>query len=157
MAAALDARSTDQDTLEDFTAPFLLRCGAVMIDYIIFLILPVGGLLSAQMFAGGLNIVTDATLWFLASLISVVNVILLPLICRKSIGKMLTGLQIISSKGETAGTGAVLFRQTIGYGLTLGTLGLGFLICLFTPKARALHDYLCGTRVVRATRREIIS
>lgn len=155
MAAATQAQSTDQLALEGFSAPFLLRCGAILIDYILFLIFPVGGLLSERMFSGGLNIATDATLWFIATLLSVVNIVILPLVCRQSIGKLLTGLRIISKTGERAGTGALILRQTVGYLLTLLTLGLGFLICLFTPKARTLHDYLSGTRVVRASRREI--
>ena len=157
MAAAIDAQSTDKDVLDELSAPFLLRCGAVLIDYIIFLIFPVGGLLSERMFSGGLDIAADSTLWFLSVLLSIVNLIILPLICRQSIGKLLTGLRIISAKGERAGVGAILLRQTFGYILTLATLGLGFLICLFTPRARTLHDYLAGTRVVRATRREIRS
>jgi len=157
MAAAIDAQSTDTDVLDELSAPFLLRCGAVLIDYIIFLIFPVGGLLSDRIFSGGLDIVADSTLWFLAVILSLVNIVLLPLICRQSIGKLLTGLRIISVKGERSTSGAVLLRQTLGYILTLATLGLGFLICLFTPRARTLHDYLAGTRVVRATRREIRS
>jgi len=157
MAAAIDAQPIDTNILDELSAPFLLRCGSLLIDYIIFLILPVGGLLSERIFSGGLDIATDATLWFLSILLSIVNLIFLPLICRQSIGKLLTGLRIISSKGERAGAGSILLRQTLGYVLTLATLGLGFLICLFTPKARTLHDYLAGTRVVRATRREIRS
>lgn len=155
MAAAIEAQTSHHATLDEFSAPFLLRCGALLIDYIIFLILPVGGLLSERMFSGGLNVATDATLWFIATLLSIANLVFLPLICRQSIGKLLTGLRIISKNGERAGTGTVLIRQTIGYPLTLLSFGLGFLICLFTPKARTLHDYIAGTCVVRATRREI--
>ncbi|MBX3282306.1 MAG: RDD family protein [Acidobacteria bacterium] len=155
MAAAIDAQPSNQDALAEFSAPFLLRCGAVLIDYIIFLILPVGGLLSERIFSGGLDIVTDATLWFLSVLLSIFNLLILPLVCRQSIGKLLTGLRIVSSKGERAGFGSILLRQTLGYLLTLATLCIGFLICLFTPKSRTLHDYISGTRVVRATRREI--
>jgi uncharacterized RDD family membrane protein YckC len=47
----------------------------------------------------------------------------------------------------------MLLRNTIGYVLTVATLGLGFLIAAITPSGRALHDYVAGTIVIRGRRR----
>jgi uncharacterized RDD family membrane protein YckC len=35
----------------------------------------------------------------------------------------------------------------------LGSLGLGFLMSVFSRKGRALHDYLSGTLVIYAQKR----
>jgi uncharacterized RDD family membrane protein YckC len=55
--------------------------------------------------------------------------------------------------GTTPTVGAVAFRQTVGYFLTLASFGLGFLVSAFSSKGRALHDYLSGTVVIYAERR----
>ena len=138
----------------EFAPPFLLRFGAAMIDYILLLALPVGGLLSDRFF-GNLGIVTDRTLWFWACILTVVNLVVLPVLYHQSIGKMLTGTRIVNRDGTAAGAGQVLARQTIGYLLTLGTLGIGFFTSIFGRRARTLHDLVAGTLVIRATRREV--
>lgn len=140
----------------DFQPPFLLRLGSALIDYIILLILPMAGLLSERLLGGhGFGIVTDRTLWLLACLLAGANVVLLPLIGAQSIGKMLTGIRIVKNDGSPASRWAILFRQTLGYLLTVGTAGIGFFICALNSSGRTLHDYLTGTVTVRANRRTV--
>lgn len=140
----------------DFQPPFLLRLGSALVDYIILLVLPMAGLLSERLVGGhGFGVVTDRTLWLLAFLLAGANVVVLPLLRGQSIGKMLTGIRIVKSDGSPAGRGAILFRQTLGYVITLGTAGIGFFICALTGSGRTLHDYLTGTVTVRATRRTV--
>jgi uncharacterized RDD family membrane protein YckC len=142
---------------EAVKAPFLLRLGAVIIDYILivsfpalFLILSrLSGLDGAALINSDLNNIG----WLLAILVGVSNLILLPTICARSVGKFVTGLQVVSSKGTSPTLRSMLFRQTIGYLLVLGSLGLGFLMSVFSRKGRALHDYLSGTLVIYAQKR----
>jgi Mce-associated membrane protein len=133
-------------------APFFLRCGAVAFDYLLVVMWPVFGLLvgrslgidGAKLLAGDLNNIA----WLVAILVGLCNIILLPLATGQSLGKMIAGIRIVSSDGSYPGLGSLLFRQTIGYLLTFGSLGLGFLFSVFSSKGRALHDYLAGSQVV---------
>ena len=133
-------------------APFYLRVGAVAFDYLLIVIWPVLGLLlgrtlgidGAKLLTGELNNVA----WLIAILVGLSNGILLPLVTGQSLGKMAAGLRIVTSDGGHPPVGSMIFRQTLGYLLTLGSLGLGFLFSVFSSKGRALHDYVSGTEVV---------
>jgi len=133
-------------------APFYLRCGAVAFDYLLIIIWPVLGLLlgrslgidGAKLLNGELNNIA----WLIALLVGLSNSILLPLVTGQSLGKMAAGLRIVTSHGEHPPFGSLVFRQTLGYLLTFGSFGLGFLFSVFSSKGRALHDYLAGTQVV---------
>jgi uncharacterized RDD family membrane protein YckC len=133
-------------------APFLLRCGALLIDYIILVSLPVLGLLiarlsgddGAKLFKSAFN----SAGWLIAVLLAVTNFIIFPMLGGQSIGKMFTGLRIIRSDGRAASFGQLLLRHLLGYPLTALTLGLGFLFSVFNARGRALHDLVAGTVVV---------
>lgn len=141
---------------EQVKAPFFLRCGALLTDYILFISIPVIGLLfgrymgndGARLLGGSLN---DAG-WLIAVLLAFTNFIVLPIFSGQTIGKMLAGLRIVRSDGRPASTGTILLRQTLGYGLTIASLGSGFLISVVSSKGRALHDYVAGTVVIYADR-----
>ncbi|HQU90664.1 MAG TPA: RDD family protein [Pyrinomonadaceae bacterium] len=133
-------------------APFYLRCGAVAFDYLLIIIWPVLGLLlgrslgidGAKLLTGELNNIA----WLIAILVGLSNSVLLPLVTGQSLGKMVAGLRIVASDGSHPSFGSIMFRQTFGYLLTFGSLGLGFLFSVFSSKGRALHDYLAGSEVV---------
>jgi uncharacterized RDD family membrane protein YckC len=133
-------------------APFYLRCGAVAFDYLLIIIWPVLGLLlgrslgidGAKLLTGELNNIA----WLIAILVGLSNNVLLPLVTGQSLGKMAAGLRIVASDGGHPSFGSLVFRQTLGYLMTFGSLGLGFLFSVFSSKGRALHDYLAGTQVV---------
>lgn len=61
-------------------------------------------------------------------------------------GKMLMGLRVVTPLG---GSLSVIhaFGRYLAFWLSALTLGLGFLMVLFDPQRRALHDHLAGTRV----------
>lgn len=146
----------NSDTLQtsDFGSlapPFLLRVGAALIDYIVFLVLPLISLVTETSIGGqGLGIATDRTVWFLACVIGFCNCVLLPQFGGQSIGKMLTGIRIVSTNLGELSRVRLIIRQTIGYLVTIGTLGIGFLIAAVLPSGRTLHDVLSGTVTVRA-------
>jgi uncharacterized RDD family membrane protein YckC len=65
----------------------------------------------------------------------------------KTLGMALFGLQVVTADGgPISGRQAVL--RTIGLGLTLLTLGIGFLGIVFQRERRALDDFVAGTTVV---------
>lgn len=145
-------------TAERLKAPFLLRCGAILIDYILIISVPIISLLLSR-----LTGVPDAKLlnneftnvgWLLMILLILTNLIIFPLFSGQSIGKMLTGLRIVNRDGTVPTFKHLLFRHLIGYPLTVLTLGLGFLFSLLNQKGRALHDFLAGTVVIYGKRTE---
>jgi uncharacterized RDD family membrane protein YckC len=64
-------------------------------------------------------------------------------------GKKVVGVRIVDMDGNPIGIGKAALRAVAMYASFL-TLGIGFLMALFTQDKRALHDYIAGTRVVQA-------
>ncbi len=65
----------------------------------------------------------------------------------KTLGMAVLGLQVVNRQGgPISGRQAVL--RTLGLGLTLLTLGIGFLGIVFQRERRALDDFIAGTAVV---------
>lgn len=133
-------------------APFFLRCGAAIIDYLLIVTIPVCGLLLSRSFGNdGTRLVNSEInnfAWLLATLVAICDLVLLPSVTGQSVGKMLTGIRVVGLNGESPHPSAMLLRQLFGYALTLATGGIGFFISVFSSKGRALHDYLSGTVVV---------
>lgn len=143
---------------ERLRAPFLLRCGAFLIDYILLISIPVIGLLVAR-YSGDdgaklLNSEINSTGWLIAMLLGLTNFVIFPMFSGQTLGKMLTGLKVVNMAGEFPSFGKLLFRHSIGYVLTILTGGLGFLFSVFNQKGRALHDLLAGTIVIYGQRKE---
>ena len=144
---------------EILKAPFFLRLGAAFIDYIIIVIFPVIGLLLSS-FAGNdgsrlIHSQLNNIGWLAAIFVAIVNLIILQAAIGQSVGKLLTGLRIVSIDGSEPAFGTIILRNTLGYLLTLGSAGLGLLFSVFSSKGRALQDYIAGTVVIYA-RRKII-
>jgi uncharacterized RDD family membrane protein YckC len=141
---------------EAVKAPFLLRCGSLIIDYIIVVAIPVIGLLLSRMSGNDgaklLNEGLSSAGWLIAALVGITNIVLLPMFSGQTLGKMVTGLRIVTINGGIPAIGVIAARQTIGYLLTLFSLGLGFFVSAFSSKGRALHDYVCSTVVIYADR-----
>jgi uncharacterized RDD family membrane protein YckC len=159
MAATADVAATPKSSSETVNeaafsyerlkAPFFLRCGALIIDYILVVATPIIWLLATKFLGEGH---ADTTMnnrgWVIAAIVAVANTIILPTVGGKSVGKMLTGLTIVKTDGSRSGVWRTLLRNTIGYLLTLVTLGLGFLISAVNSSGRSLHDFVAGTIVV---------
>lgn len=67
----------------------------------------------------------------------------------QTIGKMATGIKVVSDDGRPVDVSAAALR-TAGTAVNLVTLGLAWLPALFAADGRSLADRLAGTRVVRA-------
>ncbi len=143
---------------ERLKAPFALRCGAILIDYILLVTIPVAALLLGRFFNYDgtrlLNSEVSNAGWLITILLALTNFIIFPLFSGQSIGKMLTGLKIVRTDGSEPSLSALLLRHLLGYPLIFLTIGLGFFISIFSQKGRALHDFLAGTVVIYGQRRQ---
>jgi uncharacterized RDD family membrane protein YckC len=63
-------------------------------------------------------------------------------------GMMVCGLKVVRPDGSAIGYGRALARYfaSLVSGLILG---IGYLLIVFDPEKRALHDMICDTRVVK--------
>lgn len=141
----------------ELSAPFALRCGALCIDYILLVAVPIITLFFGVFWGGAVNSrtggVSNSTGWLLAALLCLTNFFILPSVGGQTIGKMLTGIRIVKMNGTSVSFGTILLRHLLGYLLTAATLGLGFFLAIFNRNARTLHDLVAGTVVVYARRR----
>jgi uncharacterized RDD family membrane protein YckC len=137
---------------ESLRAPFLLRCGAFLIDYILLICVPTFSLLFGR-FSGYdgaklLNNPTNNVSWLIMLLLALTNFVILPMFSGQSLGKMFTGLRIVNLDGTFAGFTHIIRRNVFGYLITVCTGFLGFLFSAFNAKGRALHDIIGGTVVI---------
>ncbi|HTK38561.1 MAG TPA: RDD family protein [Pyrinomonadaceae bacterium] len=141
------------------SAPFLLRCGAILIDYVLVVAIPVITLLLIVMLSGdrvgSITGVSNSTGWLLGILVYAADFFVLPLVNGQTIGKMLTGIRIVRSDGSPVGAASLLLRQTLGLLFTIFTLGGAFLVAAFSRSGRALHDFIASTTVIYARQRTL--
>ncbi len=146
---------------ERLKAPFALRCGAILIDYILLIAVPVSSLIIGRMMgiepSKLLNSEVSNAGWLILILLILTNFVIFPLINGQSIGKMLTGLRIVKTDGNAPSLISLLIRHLIGYPLSFLIFGLGFLLPILNEKGRALHDFLAGTVVVYGRKTKVIS
>ena len=133
-------------------APFSLRCGALLIDYIALAAIVVFGTLIARMLGGGARSAGNSAETFailIAVLMAIIDLGVLPGFTGLTLGKWATGLRIERNDGQDMGMGRAVLRHFVGYPLSFMLFGLGFLLPAFISSGRGLHDIIAGTVVVR--------
>jgi uncharacterized RDD family membrane protein YckC len=133
-------------------APFALRCGALLVDYVLVMAIAALATIVARMFGGGSRVAGDALMdvgFVCALVVGGLNFVVLPGLAGRTVGKWVTGLRIERRDGDQLSFLRALARHTVGYLASLLTLGLGFLLAGFNREGRALHDLIAGTVVVR--------
>ena len=142
---------------ERLRAPLMVRAGAAIIDYIAVVSPIAGFLLLARAMgndgAGLINSELNSIGWLLAILIAVIDLILLPAVTGRTLGKFITGLRVATLNGTEPSIRRMMLRQTVGYLLIVFSGGLGLLVALFDRKGRALQDLIAGTMVVYGARK----
>lgn len=142
---------------ETVRAPFLLRCGALLIDYLLIISAPVLFLLLGRYFGEDGTALINGDLnnvgWLIAVVIAIADLIILPSVAGQSVGKLIAGIRIVNRDGSMPGFKQMLFRQTVGYLTAAVTLGLGFMLSAMNRKGRAFHDLISGTTVIYAAKR----
>ena len=152
MAPTPARQRLESHTRVRYRAPFALRCGALLIDYIVLALIMTFSTMIARLMGGGARLAGGTAEKFgivLTLIAAVLDLGLLAGLTGRSIGKWTTGLRLEAIGGGPPGIGRALLRHFIGYPLSLLTFGLGFLIAIVNPTGRALHDLLFGTVVVR--------
>jgi len=135
-----------------YRAPFALRCGALLIDYIVLALVLTFSIMIARLMGGGARLAggtAEKVGLGLTLLMAIADLVIMAGITGRSIGKWTTGLRIERISGGSPGIGRALVRHFIGYPLSLIPFALGFLMVTVNPTGRALHDYISGTVVVR--------
>ncbi|HKR10656.1 MAG TPA: RDD family protein [Pyrinomonadaceae bacterium] len=133
-------------------APFPLRCGAFLIDYIVLVGLLVMGTLIARMLGGGARAAGSSaeTAGIVMTIVmAILNLGILPGLTGFTIGKWATGLRIERNDGGSIGIGRAFLRHFVGYPISLALFGIGFLVAAVSVHGRGLHDMIAGTIVVR--------
>jgi uncharacterized RDD family membrane protein YckC len=151
MPAQLKSRAPQQ-VLARLRAPFALRCGAILVDYIILAASLASSTLISRLLGGGARTAgtsSETMAIFLVLVVAVLNLGVLAGLTGLTIGKWATGLRICRADGRDIGMARAFLRHFVGYPVSFVFLGLGFLIAAFTPGNRALHDWIAGTLVVR--------
>jgi uncharacterized RDD family membrane protein YckC len=135
-----------------FRAPFSLRCGAILIDYIILVAILAFSTLVSRLVGGGARAAGNSseTIGILLTIVvAVLDLVVLPGLTGVTVGKWATGLHIRRVNGNEIGIGRAFLRHFVGYPVSFLTLGIGFLMAAFTARGRGLHDIIAGTIVVR--------
>jgi uncharacterized RDD family membrane protein YckC len=175
MQAEAEVRSDRQGYLERYRAPFSLRCGAFLVDYILIAAIIAFSTVLARV--GGrpraLASTSETFGFFIAVAVALLNFVGLTALRGQTLGKWGTGLCIRRTDGEPLSWGRALLRHLVAYPLSFLILGLGFLVADFQTAAivmaggfvltlllgfimaavstsgRALHDIIADTVVVR--------
>jgi uncharacterized RDD family membrane protein YckC len=135
-----------------YRAPFALRCGALLIDYILLVLILTFSTMIARLMGGGARMAGGTAEKIgigLTLIVAVIDLGVMAGLTGKSIGKLTTGLRIERVGGGPPGIPRALLRHFVGYPLSLLPFGLGFLIATVGTSGRALHDLISGTVVVR--------
>jgi uncharacterized RDD family membrane protein YckC len=135
-----------------FRAPFSLRCGAILIDYIVLVAIVAFSTLASRLLGGGARSAGNSSETvgiILALVIAALDLGVLPGLTGLTVGKWATGLRILRGDGKEIGIGRAFLRHFVGYPLSFITLGLGFVVAAFTTRGRGLHDLIANTIVVR--------
>ncbi|HSS20008.1 MAG TPA: RDD family protein [Pyrinomonadaceae bacterium] len=133
-------------------APFSLRCGAILIDYIILAMILTFSTLVSRALGGGSRSAgssSETVGIVIALLAAAMNLGVLPGLTGVSAGKWATGLRILRDNGAEIGIGRAFLRHFVGYPLSFFPFGLGFIFAALNSRGRALHDLIANTIVVR--------
>ena len=143
-----------------FRAPFALRCGALLIDYILLALIMVFSTMIARVMGGGARMAggtAEKVGLLITFIVAALDLVVMAGLTGRTVGKLTTGLRIERTDGRLPGIARALVRHVIGYPLSLLPFGLGFLIVAVSPSGRALHDLIAGTMVVRRTAGTIVA
>src|SRR5712691_8219499 len=101
-----------------FRAPFALRCGALLIDYILLALILTFSTMIARLMGGGARMAggTAEKVGIIITLIvGVLDLVVLAGLTGKTVGKWTTGLRLERTDGRRPGIGWALLRHFVGY------------------------------------------
>lgn len=89
---------------------------------------------------------------FISFVVSVLNLIVLQGIRGQTIGKMVMGHYLVREDGSKPGWGVIIGRY-FAFMLSAIILDIGFMMAGWTRHKQALHDIICGTYVIRRSKK----
>ena len=152
VAVRHNIKAPSAQKLARIRGPFSLRCGAILIDYILLVSILAFSTLVSRIFGGGARTAGSSSVtvgMFLTFVVAVLDLGIFPGLTGLTIGKWATGLRIWRNDGGELGIGRAFLRHFVGYPVSIITLGLGFIFAVFNARGRALHDLIAGSIVVR--------
>lgn len=95
----------------------------------------------------------DATSWYapiiiLTGIVYYAYFILMTKFFAQTVGKMIFGLKVRTDSGEKLDWSTVLFREGVGRFISNTFMHVPYLIVVFTPQHKAVHDFAADTIVV---------
>ncbi|WYP27193.1 RDD family protein [Alkalihalobacillus sp. FSL W8-0930] len=127
-------------------AGFWIRAMAAIIDGLIMGV--IGVLLMFVLEAPSINFEDSTTLDIFILIYSAVFIVIFTASKLKaSPGKLILGIQVLTLDNKQIGIGRSIGRY-FAYMISTFTLMIGYLMAGFTKDKKALHDLICGTRVV---------
>jgi uncharacterized RDD family membrane protein YckC len=137
-------------------AGFWLRVAAIAIDLVVVMFVERSFILVSRLMRG----VWAADAWSVTSLVGAFTFVfvaayttVLHAVAGQTIGKLVMRIRVVTVDGDLPGVGQAFLRW-LGYGVSLVTFGLGFVMAGLRRDKRALHDLIAGTRVERCAARE---
>lgn len=148
------AQSTLEDKLDFMSsASFISRAVAFIID-----ILAIWGLSQIVIYPV-IQLLGIGDLYFLTPVLSVGNVasgilyfayfVLMTHFTQATLGKMVTGITVVSRNADKLTFPQVIFRELVGRYINNFLWYLPYLLVLFTERRIGLHDYFADTYVVK--------
>ncbi|MFJ8262451.1 RDD family protein [Rummeliibacillus sp. NPDC094406] len=157
MSEAIDVRTLSPEPIQvkkvmDYhlkSAGFWIRFWAYMIDLIVISSLTAITVKPLFFFTGweDIKIMYLAPYGFATGIIFYSYFVIMTKIWGQTVGKMALGIRVISENEQPLTWGTVLFREWIGRFISV-TIKLLYIIVAFTPKHKAIHDYIADTKVV---------
>src|ERR1043166_9097537 len=123
-----------------YRAPFALRCGALLIDYILLALILTFSIMVARLMGGGARVAggtAEKIGVFVTLVVAVLDLVVLAGLTGKTIGKWTTGLRLERMDGRPPGLGRAFLRPFVGYPLSFWRFGLGFRIATGSTTGRA--------------------
>lgn len=143
---------TPVQTFARLRAPFSLRCGAILIDYIILVAILAFSTLISRVLGGGARSAgtsSETIGIFLTVAAAILNLGVLAGLTGLTLGKWATGLRLLRTDGAEISLGRAFLRHFVGYPVSFLLFGIGFVIAVFNSRGRGLHDFIADTIVVR--------
>ncbi len=66
----------------------------------------------------------------------------------QTLGKLMLGLKVVRTDGRRAGF-LHAFVRSLGYLLSISSIGIGFLVIAWNDQKRGLHDFISDTKVIK--------
>lgn len=132
---------------------FWRRAAAIMLDGLIIsaVYVPLSMMFSKPLNPAAPNLLAAFGLsWFLSIVFNLAYQVYFLSSKSATPGKMVMGLKVVTATGGRISMGRAAGRY-FGYWVSSIILCIGYIMAAFDSEKRALHDHLCGTRVIRTS------